>query len=360
MWLARALAATVLLGVLGHAAAQTGRKVAAAEAVEEERESPWLVVPILSIDPKLGTSLGAMAGYMHHFDEKSRLSMLAVNAQWTSTGSVIGGVFGTGSWAEDQHRLVAAVMGGQIKNDYDDYLGSGVPLRSDSDLSMVVARYLYRLKHDWFVGGQFLNANFSMTGQDPFDQQVLDVLGMKGFTSGGIGLVVYHDSREIETSPTRGWVLNMNNMAFRPEVRRRRGIRRLPRGLQDYWSHGAGHVLAVRQYNQWTVDAPPESLALGAACAGTSRASISASTCPPSRSRNATAGQSDGPARSFSASPASTAPTRRLRWLPAPSPTSARASSTSSSARKESCSIWSTPPGKDGNYGVYMKMGYSF
>src|SRR6478736_7780072 len=163
----RALTAAVLLAIAAHAGAQSGRRADTVEAVDAGRESPWLAVPMLSIDPKLGTSIGVMAGYMHHFDEKSRLSMLAANAQWTSTGSVIGGVFGTASWAQDQHRLVAAVMGGQIKNDYDDYLGSGVPLRSDSELSMVVARYLHRVKDDWFLGGQFLNANFTMAGQDP-------------------------------------------------------------------------------------------------------------------------------------------------------------------------------------------------
>jgi hypothetical protein len=261
MWLARALAAAVLLGVVGQSTAQSGRKAATVEAVEAERESPWLVVPILSIDPKLGTSLGVMGGYMHHFDEKSRLSMLAASAQWTSTGSVIAGLFGTASWAEDRHRLVAAVMGGQIKNDYDDYLGSGVPLRSDSDFSMVVARYLHRVKGDWFVGGQFLNANFSMTGQDPFDQQVLDILGMKGFSSGGVGLVAYHDSRDVETSPTRGWVLNLNNLAFRAAFGGSEEFDTYRADYKSYWSHGAGHVVAVRQYNQWTVDAPPEALA---------------------------------------------------------------------------------------------------
>jgi hypothetical protein len=261
MWLSRALVAAVLLGMLGHVVAQSGRKVAAVEAVETERESPWLIVPVLSVDPKLGTSLGAMAGYMHYFDEKSQLSILAANAQWTSTGSVIAGLFGKASWAEDQHRLVAGVVGGKIKNDYDDYLGTGVPLRSDNDLSMVVTRYLHRLKHDWFVGGQFLNANFSMTGQDPFDQQVLDVLGMKGFTSGGVGLVAYHDSRDIETAPTRGWVLNINNLAFRDAFGGDEDFDTYRADYKSYWSHGAGHVLAVRQYNQWTVDAPPEALA---------------------------------------------------------------------------------------------------
>ena len=261
MWPKRVLVAIAIVSMAGYAAAQSGRRADAAEGVEADRESPWLIVPILSIDPKLGTSLGVMGGYMHHFDEKSRLSMLAASAQRTSTGSSIGGLFGMASWAEDQHRLVVAVMGGHIKNDYDDYLGTGVPLRSDSELGMLVSRYLYRLKDDWFFGAQLLNSNFSMTGQDPFDQQVLDILGMKGFTSGGVGLVVYHDSRDLETAPTRGWVLNMNNLAFRSAFGGDKEFDTYRADYKGYWSHGAGHVLAVRQNNQWTVDAPPEALA---------------------------------------------------------------------------------------------------
>ena len=35
----------------------------------EGGESPWLVTPILSNDPKLGTTLGAVLGYLHRFDE---------------------------------------------------------------------------------------------------------------------------------------------------------------------------------------------------------------------------------------------------------------------------------------------------
>ena len=255
---ARAAAAAALLLAAVPAPAQTARATTSAEV---ERESPWLVVPILSVDPKLGTSLGAMAGYMHHFDEKSRLSMVAASVQWTSTGSVVGGVFGTASWAADRERLVAGVVGGRIRNDYDDYLGTGVPLHSDSDLTAVIARYLHRVSGDWFAGAQFLSSNFSMAGQSPFDQQVLDVLGMRGFTSGGAGLVAYHDSRDVEPMPTRGWVLNINNMAFRPAFGGSEDFDVYRTDYKGFWPHGAGHVFAVRQQNQWTVDAPPPALA---------------------------------------------------------------------------------------------------
>jgi hypothetical protein len=257
----RAVAVAASLALAAPALAQSAKTAAAVENEQPEAESPWLIVPMFSVDPKLGTSLGVMAGYMHRFDEKSRLSMLAANAQYTSTGSTIGGVFGSASWAEDHHRLVSGVMGGKIKNDYDDYLGTGVPLQTDAELSLVFARYLYRVMGDWFGGAQFINSNFSMTGQNPFDQQVLDILGMKGFTSGGAGLVVQHDSRDVDTMPTRGWVLNMNNMAFRPEFGGDQNFDVYRADYKGFWSHGAGHVLAIRQYNQWTVDAPPEALA---------------------------------------------------------------------------------------------------
>ena len=228
---------------------------------QSEPESPWLVVPVFSVDPKLGTSLGAMAGYMHHFDESSRLSILGASVQWTSTGSTVGGLFGTASWAEDHQRLVAGIAGGRIKNDYSDYLGTGVPLRSESDMTAVVARYLHRVKDDWFAGAQFLSSNFTITGQSPFDQQVLDVLGMRGFTSGGIGLVAYHDSRDVETMPTRGWVLNLNNMAFRPAFGGSENFDTYRADYKHFSTHGEGHVFAMRQCNHWTVDAPPAALA---------------------------------------------------------------------------------------------------
>src|SRR3954463_16473126 len=110
MRFARALGAAVLFAMVAAASAQSGRRADTVEALEAERESPWLIVPVLSIDPKLGTSIGVMAGYMRPFDEKSLLSILVANAQWTSTGSVIGGLFGTASWAQDHHRLVAGFV----------------------------------------------------------------------------------------------------------------------------------------------------------------------------------------------------------------------------------------------------------
>jgi len=237
--------------------AQSGRKIAAAEAIETERESPWLVAPIFSLDPKLGTSLGAMAGYMHHFDEKSRLSIFGVNVQYTSTGSTVAGAFGRASWAEDRHRLTALAVGGRVRNDYDDYLGTGVPLHSSNELSALAGRYLQRVTGDWFLGVQGINTNYSILGETALDEQVLNVLGIKSFTSTGVGLAAYHDSRDSDTMPTRGWVLNLNNIAYRASLGGSEDYDVYRLDYKSYWAHGAGHVLALRQNNQWTADAPP-------------------------------------------------------------------------------------------------------
>ena len=108
------------------------------EAPKEENpvtkleKSPWLLAPILQSSPKLGTSVGAIAGYVHYFDEKSRPSIFAVLGQYTSTDSIVAGVQARASWNEDRQRVIAGMVYGYIKNDYSDYLGTGVPLsRSD-------------------------------------------------------------------------------------------------------------------------------------------------------------------------------------------------------------------------------------
>jgi len=52
----------------------------------------------------------------------------------------------------DHHRIVLIAIFGLIKNDYDDYLGTGEPLKTDDDLKALAGRYLFRAKGDWFIG----------------------------------------------------------------------------------------------------------------------------------------------------------------------------------------------------------------
>ena len=110
----------------------------------EAKTSPWLITPTLSSDPKLGTSIGLMAGYLHHFDKQSPVSLFGIMSSYSSTDSIIGGIFTKSYFDNGQQRLLAFIGGGRIKNSYDDFLGSGLPLSSTDALGVFAGRHV-----DW-------------------------------------------------------------------------------------------------------------------------------------------------------------------------------------------------------------------
>ena len=194
---------------------ENARSAAAEEQKPKAAASPWILLPTFSNSPKLGTSVGGMAAYMTQFDPQSQVSILGANVQYTSTNSATVSLFARTSFGGDRHRLSLGAVGGLIKNDYDDYLGSGQPLKSEDHIGAVFVRYLYRVRDDWFLGAQALSTNYQIVGQTSLDDEMLAFLGLSGFKSGGAGLVVQHDSRDRQDSPRQGWMLNFNNVAYR-------------------------------------------------------------------------------------------------------------------------------------------------
>ena len=61
------------------------------------QSSPWLAMPTVTSDPKLGTSPSTpsdvFGAYLHYFDKKSRVSKFGAAARYTSRDSRVGGVF---------------------------------------------------------------------------------------------------------------------------------------------------------------------------------------------------------------------------------------------------------------------------
>ena len=221
-------------------------------------KSPWLLAPVFQSNPKLGTSVGALAGYLHYFDEKSRPSVFAVMAQHSNTDSTIGGALARTSFDEDRQRLLGGIMYGYVKNDYSDYLGTGVPLQSNGELRSFIGRYTYRIKGDWFIGVQGVYQNMAVTGETQFDDEFLNLVGVRPYKSGGAGLVAQYDSRDNENAPTQGWLLNLNNIAYRESLGGDNDFDIVRADFRYYWPHGQGNVLAVRQLNHLTSDAPTQ------------------------------------------------------------------------------------------------------
>jgi hypothetical protein len=225
---------------------------AAAPAVR----SPWLLVPVFSSSPKLGTAVGGLVAYLRKFDPDSRVSLFGATYQYTTTHSQIAGAFARTSFGADHHRIVAIAAFGQIKNDYDDYLGTGEPLQTEDDLRAVAARYVLRTVGHWFIGGQGNAANYQILGVSAEDDLALEALGVRGFKSAALGAVLMHDSRDNDDMPTSGWFSNVNNLAYREALGGSSSFDAYRVDLRAFWKHGGGHVLAVRQYNWLTSDAP--------------------------------------------------------------------------------------------------------
>ena len=236
-------------------AATTGSEVQQQPANPPE-SSPWVLAPLVSSSPKLGTSFGALAAYATKFDPESRLSLFGLMGQYTSTESIIAAVFARTSFAADHHRIIALAVLGNIKNDYDDYLGTGQPLKTNDDLKATAARYLFRARGDWFIGAQFNAANYQVLGATPEDDLVLETLGIQGLKSVALGAVVMHDSRDNEDMPSRGWYVNLNNLAYREALGGANSYDAYRADIKIFLPHGAGHVLALRQFNWLTSDAP--------------------------------------------------------------------------------------------------------
>jgi len=227
-----------------------------ADASAPAPSSPWLLVPLVSSSPKLGTSFGAMAAYIHTFDPASRVSMFGMTYQYTSTHSSIALAFARASMGADHHRIVALGIFGHIKNDYQDYLGTGQPLQTNDDLKAAAGRYLYRVKGDWFLGGQSTATNYQVLGESPEDELAIETLGVKGFKSVSIGAVIMHDSRDNEDMPARGWFLNLNNLAYREALGGEASFDAYRADFRGIWPQGRGYVMAFRQNNWLTHDAP--------------------------------------------------------------------------------------------------------
>ena len=225
-----------------------------------KKPSPWILAPVFTSNPKLGVTLGGTVGYLRFFDPESRPSMFAATGQYSDTESIVAGIFAKTSFAADHQRLNVAGTFGNIKNDYDDYLGTGVPLRNEAELKSVIARYLYRVYGNLFVGGQGIYQNFNIAGETPTDEAILDILGVAPYKSGGIGVVAYYDSRDNDFKPTQGWVASLNNLAYRESLGGETNFDVYRADFRHYFSPGDRMVLAFRQLNHLTDDAPTQNL----------------------------------------------------------------------------------------------------
>ena len=183
--------------------AAEAEKAQAVNSDQPQRDSPWLLTPTFSVDPKLGRNVGGIAAYLHRFDDASPVSLSGATLSYSNTDSLVSAMFTDLYWGADHHRLTAGVAYGDINNEYDDFLGSGKTVETTDDLKTLFMRYRYRVVGDWFFGGQLVRTNY-VIGVPTSDEMASNQAGLMGFNATGVGFVVERDSRNHVRNPTSG------------------------------------------------------------------------------------------------------------------------------------------------------------
>ena len=224
---------------------------------EENSESPWFIVPLISSDPKISTAAGVLAGYVRQFDEESPPSLFGITGTYSTTDSYYYGVFAKTHFLGDNHRFNIAAAQGVIHNDYDDFLGSGLPVQTTDDLTLYALRYSYQVYGHWYLGPQFLSTNYAISGGDALSGEIIEAIGLTGFKSNGLGLYLQYDTRDNQYSATSGQVFEINNLAYREALGGEVSFDAYMADYQYYLPHGNDNVLALHLKGRWTNDAPP-------------------------------------------------------------------------------------------------------
>ncbi len=223
----------------------------------EKKQSPFFITPLVSSDPKVSTSGGVLAGYIHQFDEKSPPSLFGVTGAYSTTDSWYTGVFGKTYFGRDNHRLTTVLAMGEIRNDYSDFLGSGQDVQTTDDLTMFGLRYVFRVFDRWYIGPQFISTNYAISGDNLLSGDILDEVGLVGFKSNGIGLIALYDSRDNQYSPSAGQFFQVFNTAYSEDLGGDVSFEAYTADYRHYLSHGrGGHVLALHAKGRWTNNAP--------------------------------------------------------------------------------------------------------
>jgi len=224
-------------------------------------ESPWLAVPLVSSGPKMGTSIGAMAAYLYKFDKESPTSTFSITGTYSNSDSYFAGIFGKTFFDENMQRLSAGLIYGNIKNEYKDFLGGGVPLNSTDDFQATFLRYSYKFFPNIYIGGQFVSSNYEIIGNDPLSEIILGELGLSGFSSNGFGLTSEYDTRDNVNSPQKGSFVNINSLSYRKGLGGNEDFDVINLQARHYFQQMKKLILAMRLDGKFTIDAPSSAYA---------------------------------------------------------------------------------------------------
>ena len=91
---------------------------------------------------------------------------------------------------------------------------------------------------------------------DALSGQIIDLIGLTGHQSNGLGLVVNRDTRDNQNSPVSGSSFQVHNIAYRESLGGDVSFDAYTMSYATFIAHGNGHVIALNAKGRWTNDAP--------------------------------------------------------------------------------------------------------
>ncbi len=233
-------------------AASTGVCVNKAHGQES---SPFLAIPLVSSNPKLDTSVGAMVGYLKQFDQESMPSLFGVSGTYSASDSHVLIAFGQTFFDQGRQRFNFALSEGKANNDYDDFLDSGMPAQTTDNFDALALRYLVSPGSYWYFGAQALSSNYVIEAEGLLDQMLEDI-GLTGLQSVGLGLVAEYDSRDNARNPTAGQYFNVQNYWYREALGGNANFDAVRADWSSYLPVGDRYTLATQVTGRLTRGAP--------------------------------------------------------------------------------------------------------
>ena len=223
----------------------------------------------------------------------SPVALHRLGQKYTTSESLITSAFAKTSFGADHHPPPGSSWGHQQRL-RGTTSAPGAPLETNDNFRSAFLRYLYRVEGDWFVGGMAAYSNYERC-RDRIRSRIRSWTSWAGgFHLGGLGLVVQHDSGTATSSATRGWYLNVNNLAYRGGLGRS-GILTSTGSTTGLLEPRDGHVPARLAQSQPVLPPGTDGSYSPSTCVATPQ--IPPSTCRRWRWRNATSWRIAGPHR---------------------------------------------------------------
>ena len=249
-------------GKAGSSVQPSGPATTAEPQGKSAKTSSYVVAPLPTSSPAVGTGLVPVLGYIFRLNKKDKISppsAIGAVGFFTNNGSR-GLAFGAQLFfKEDRYRLMTAWARGNVN--YDIY-GSGrteaigLPLKQKGQIFF--AEFQRRLGWKFFLGPRFTQGNsvLSLRQGEDSDVTISPDIGLKTNLT-AVGLRLSRDTSPNRFYPTRGSYINFTSDFFSEGLGSKYSFQRYRATYTKYWELNKDQVLAYNGHFCATGGQPP-------------------------------------------------------------------------------------------------------